>query len=44
MACIGEGVLARYLAGVMGADGADVGVLAASVVDNAEAARAELRA
>jgi aminoglycoside phosphotransferase (APT) family kinase protein len=44
LACIGEGVLARYLAGVMGADGADVGALATSVVDNAEAARSELRA
>ena len=43
LACIGEGVLARYNAGVMGDDGADTAGLAESVVHNAEAARAELR-
>ena len=43
LACIGEGVLARYNADVMGDDGADTAGLAESVVHNAEAARAELR-
>jgi aminoglycoside phosphotransferase (APT) family kinase protein len=42
LACIGEGVLARYQAGVMGDDGGDFELMAAGVVQNAEAARAEL--
>jgi aminoglycoside phosphotransferase (APT) family kinase protein len=42
LACIAEGVVARYQAGAMGEDDADVEGMAASVIDNLQAAHAEL--
>ena len=42
LACIGEGVLARYRAGVMGDEESDLDVMAETVVENAEEARAAL--
>ena len=42
LACIGEGVLARYRAGVMADDESDLELLARTVIENAQEARAAL--
>jgi aminoglycoside phosphotransferase (APT) family kinase protein len=42
LACIGEGVFARYRNGAMADDGADIDQLSSSVTENLEAARIEL--